>query len=228
MSSSSFSGSVSPSFSMSSCTCLSSRMTFCSLGTAARSSSLSVRSLTSSSTKPCESMAIFRSSWLFRIFPSSGKTSPVRTFSCVVFPQPLAPTSATLSPVLAHQEASCRMRRPPRRCSMPFRPTPTVPSMPPVSMLKAWVSESPRFLRMTITSSSSSSSLSEASDFFSSSDSGSSSSASSGNGLSAMAAALGLALTPVSLSSLAAFSFTSSRSASSLREAISSGRPCPA
>mmetsp|Transcript_69527 Transcript_69527/g.182244 ORF Transcript_69527/g.182244 Transcript_69527/m.182244 type:complete len:296 (+) Transcript_69527:1248-2135(+) len=158
MSSSSFSWSLSPNSSMSSCTCFSAWMTFCSVGTAARSSSLSVRLLSSSSTKPCDNTAILRSSWLFRILPSSGTRSPVRTRSCVVFPQPFAPTSATLSPVFAHHEASWRMSLPPRRCCTPFRPTPTVPVMPPVSMLKVLVSVSPRRLRMMTLSSSSSSS----------------------------------------------------------------------
>mmetsp|Transcript_21337 Transcript_21337/g.49642 ORF Transcript_21337/g.49642 Transcript_21337/m.49642 type:complete len:245 (+) Transcript_21337:1413-2147(+) len=135
----------------------SSRTAFCS-GKAAKSSSLSVRSGLSSSTKLCSRMATLASGGLLTTSPFSGVSWPSSTRSCVVFPQPFAPTSANFSPVFTVQEASCRTCRPPRRTATSRMPTMTSPStFPFCRKLKSTWSSAPR-VRLIITGSSSSSS----------------------------------------------------------------------
>mmetsp|Transcript_15550 Transcript_15550/g.32924 ORF Transcript_15550/g.32924 Transcript_15550/m.32924 type:complete len:325 (+) Transcript_15550:1335-2309(+) len=150
--------SISSSLSWTSCN---SCITAFSLGTAASSSSFNVFSGSNSSTKDCESVDILIFGELRRISPSSWLSSSVRMRNCVVFPQPLAPTSASLTPVFTVQEASCKMVRPPSLTAAPLRPMNTLPVSSPFSRTTSSSSSSPRRRVLLMGASSFSSSSSE-------------------------------------------------------------------
>mmetsp|Transcript_114667 Transcript_114667/g.272761 ORF Transcript_114667/g.272761 Transcript_114667/m.272761 type:complete len:280 (-) Transcript_114667:239-1078(-) len=151
------SGFASRAFSTSS---ISSITAFC-CGTALRISCRKVFSRFRSSTKLCSKIAILAFGGLFTTCPCSGVSCPSSTRSCVVLPQPLAPTSASFSPVRTVQEASWRIIRPPRRTATSLMPTVILPSTSPLwRKLKSTWSSAP-LLRLTGSSSSSSSSSSE-------------------------------------------------------------------